>query len=111
MTDTADDESAEKNYDPFLTNKSLSYFVDTVLLANEMNMRHYLDKKIQYHFLLNSVRPRKRYVEEWFKKQKDDDLDVVMKYYKYGESKARIALSILSEEQLEIIRRKMDTGG
>jgi len=80
MRDTENDELAERAYEPFLTNRSLSYFIDTVLLANEMNMRQDADKKLQYEYFLNSVRPRKRFAK-WVKNNTDNDLEIIMEYH------------------------------
>ena len=110
-TDLIDeDPSLEKEYPPFIINKCMSGHLDTVLYANEMNMSHFLDKKMQYDFYLNSVRKRKRF-SPWLRKDKVKDLDVVKSYYGYSNEKAQQALRILSPEQLAFIRSKLDTGG
>ena len=110
-TDLIDeDPSLEKEYPPFIINKCMSGHLDTVLYANEMNMSHFLDKKLQYDFYLNSVRKRKRF-SPWLRKDKVKDLDVVKSYYGYSNEKAQQALRILSPEQLAFIRSKLDTGG
>jgi hypothetical protein len=110
MTDTDNDELAEKSYVPFMTNRSLSYFVDTIQYANEMNMNHHLDNKLQFHYLLNSVRPKKRF-SKWVKKQSDSDIEVIKEYYKYNTVKAAAALELLTPEQLIIIKKRLYTGG
>jgi hypothetical protein len=110
MTDTDNDELAEKSYVPFMTNRSLSYFVDTIQYANEMNMNHHLDNKLQFHYLLNSVRPKKRF-SKWVKKQSDSDIEVIKEYYKYNTVKAEAALELLTPEQLIIIKKRLYTGG
>jgi hypothetical protein len=110
MTGTANDQLAEKGYEPFLTNRALSYHTDTVGLANEMNTRHYLDKKPQFQFFINTVRPKKRYAK-WEKKQKDSDVACVKEYYGYNDVKAQQALTILSAEQISDIKRRIDKGG
>lgn len=110
MTGTENDELAEKGYVGFIVNKSLSYFPDTVMYANEMNINHHLDNKLQFHYLLNSVRPKKRF-SKWVKKQEDNDLDAVIQYYGYNREKAEQALSLLSPEQLEQIRQRLNKGG
>jgi len=110
MVGTENDRLAEKGYDPFLTNRSLSYHNDTIGLANEMNTRHYLDKKPQFEFFINTVRPKKRFAK-WVKKQKDSDVAVVKEYYGYNDVKARQALTILSDEQITEIRTRIDKGG
>lgn len=110
MRDTENDALAEKKYNAFLTNRSLSYHIDCVELANEMNIRHQTDNKLQFEFLLNTIRPKKRYAK-WSKKDKDGDIEVVKEYYGYSEVKARQAISILSPENLEKIRRIIHKGG
>ena len=110
-TDLIDeDPTLEKEYPPFVINKCMSGHLDTVLYANEMNMTHFLDKKLQYDFYLNSVRKRKRF-SPWLRKDKVKDLDVVKSYYGYSNEKAQQALRILSPAQLAFIRSKLDTGG
>lgn len=109
-TDLMADESSEKLYQPYLVNKALSYFADTVLYANEINMYPHLDSKLQFHFFLNSIRPAKRFAK-WVKKQEDDDLSAVMEYYGYNIEKAQSALSVLSSDQLTIIKQKLEKGG
>ena len=101
---------AKKEYAPFIINKCMSGHLDTVLYANEMNMSHYLDKDMQYEFFLNSVRKRKRF-SPWLRKDKVKDLDVVKSYYGYSNEKAQQALRILSPEQIEFIKSKLETGG
>ena len=97
-------------YSPFIINKCMSGHIDTVMLANEMNLSHGLDKYLQYKFYLNIVRKRKRF-SPWLKKDKIKDLELVKKYYNYSNSKAERALKILTKDQLEYIRLKFDTGG
>lgn len=110
MRGTDNDQLAEKGYDPFLTNRALSYHNDTVALANEMNTRHYLDKKPQFEFFLNTVRSKKRYAK-WEKKLKDSDMSLIKEYYGYNDIKARQAISILTDDAIGAIRSKMEKGG
>lgn len=110
MTGSENDELAEKGYAPFIVNKSLSYFPDTLLYANEVNMIHHVDNKLQFHYLLNSIRPAKRF-SKWVKKEDSDDLEVVKEYYGYSNEKAYQALSILSKDQLNHIKEKLEQGG
>ena len=104
------DDLAEKAYAPFVINRTLSYFPDTVGIANVMNRYHHIDKKLQYHFLINIVRKRKRF-SKWAKAQKDSDIDAVKTYYGYSNEKARQALTLLSPEQIQIIIEKVSKGG
>jgi len=110
MRDTENDDLAEKSYAPYLTNRSLSYFIDTILMANEMNMRPDADNKLQYEYLLNSVRPRKRFAK-WVKPNEDNDLNVIMEYNGCSMQKAREYLMILSDEELLVMKEKLEKGG
>jgi hypothetical protein len=110
MKGTENDRLAEKTYSPFLTNKALSYFQDTIHVANMMNCNHGLDNKLQYLFLINIVRPSKRF-SKWVKKEKDSDLELVMSYYGYNRQKAKAAIKLLSPDQMKTIRNKLDKGG
>ena len=105
-----DDPAWEKNYPPFIINKCMSQHLDTIMFANEMNQYQGLDKKLQYDFFINIVRPRKRF-SPWGKKEKINNLDIVKKFYGYSTEKAMQALRILSDDQIEIIRDKLNTGG
>lgn len=99
-----------KYYDPFLSNRGLSYFHDTVLYANEMNRYSNLDKKWQYYFLLNSI-PKKKRFSKWAKQEIDKPLELVMEYFNYSREKAKEAIKLLSQEQLNIIEQKLQKGG
>ena len=100
----------ESTYNPYMINRGLSYFNDTVLYANEMNRYHHLDNKLQYHFLINSIRPRKRF-SKWLKKSDPDSVYVVKEYYGYSNEKARQALTLLTPEQITMIKKKAFKGG
>jgi len=104
------DSTTEAVYNPFITNRTLSQFIDCILLANEMNQRHHVDNKLQYDYLINRIRPKKRF-KKWDKKLENDNLELVKQYYEYNNDKARVALSLLSEQQLDIIRKKLNKGG
>jgi len=109
--DLFEDPQAEKDYVPFLVNRSLSYFYDTVLYANEMNRNGNIPKEWQFDFLREAIPKRKRF-SKWAKKQAESTyLTPVMEYYKYSVDKAVEAISILSVEQLEEIKQHMDRGG
>tara|TARA_B100000900_G_scaffold301690_1_gene260286 strand:+ start:3116 stop:3496 length:381 start_codon:yes stop_codon:yes gene_type:complete len=105
-----EDALIEKEYPPFIINKCLSGHLDTVLFANEMNQYHFLPKKMQYDFFLNSVRKKKRF-SPWIRQDKIQDLDYVKRYYGYSNEKAKQALKILTHEQLAFIKSKFETGG
>jgi hypothetical protein len=110
MRGTANDELAEKGYKPYLTNRSLSYHQDSILFANEMNMRPTAEYKWQYEFLLNSLRKRKRFAK-WKKQEPDAAVEMIMEYFGYGRSKAEDALRVLTDEQLAMIEVALDKGG
>lgn len=103
-------EFEENEYVSFIVNRGLSYFPDTILYANLMNKAHYLDPKIQYEFYLNTVRPRKRF-SAWLKREKNEDLELIMNHYGYDTRKAQEALRILSESQIKELRDKKNKGG
>ena len=108
--DIMNDDIKEAKYNAFLVNRSLSYFQDTVLLANEMNRYHHLDNRLQFDFLINIIRKRKRF-SKWMKPDVVSDIEVVKEYYGYNNEKARQALTLLSPQQIELIRKKVDRGG
>ena len=105
-----DDEMWEKKYPPFIVNKCLAPFPDTVMLVNEMNKHHHLDAKLQYDFLLNTIRSKKRFAP-WVKAEKLDDLDCIKEYYGYSNEKAKVALSVLNNEQIQTIKDSLIKGG
>jgi len=105
-----DDPTLLKEYPPFIINRCLSGHLDCVLFANEMNKYHFLDKDMQYNFYINIVRKRKRF-SPWLKKEKVSDLEYVKRYYQYNNEKASQALKILSNEQIEFIKQRLETGG
>lgn len=104
------DEWSEKQYIPYIVNKGLSYGVDTAVFANEMNSRPHLDKKLQFQFLINTIRPRKRF-NKWIKGEKIEAMEVIKEYYGYSTEKAKQALSILSNEQIDYLKEKLKKGG
>ena len=104
------DDLAEKAYVPFTINRSLSYFNDTILAVNEMNKHHHLDKKLQFHFLINIIRKRKRF-SKWDKPELVSDVDVVKEYYGYSNEKARQVLPLLSSDQILNLREQVFKGG
>ncbi len=108
--DLSVDERAMKKYPAYIVNKCLSGFIDTVIHANEMNASSHLPNLLQYQYYIHSVRKSKRF-SPWDKKSKNSDLDLVKKYYGYNTEKAQQAMRILTKEQLEVIRSKLNTGG
>tara|TARA_B100000963_G_scaffold361035_1_gene394499 strand:- start:3378 stop:3776 length:399 start_codon:yes stop_codon:yes gene_type:complete len=105
-----DDSDAEKRYPPYIVNRCLSSFTDTILYANEMNKNSHLPNKMQYDFFINSVKPRKRF-SPWARKDSIDYLDVVKEYYGYNDDKALQALRILTKDQLDKITYLLRKGG
>ena len=105
-----DDEMWEKKYPPYVVNRCLAPFTNTIMLVNEMNKLHHLDKKLQFDFLLNSVRTRKRFAP-WLKEEKIDNLECVKEYYGYSNEKAKSALKILNDEQIKTIKDSLYKGG
>jgi|TARA_R110000744_G_scaffold95887_5_gene185190 hypothetical protein len=109
MRDTDNDELAEQSYVPFLTNRSLSYFPDTIFYANQINEDHHVDYKLQYEYLLNSIRPKKRFAK-WAKAVDSNDLEMVKMYYGYSNKKAEQALKLLSPAEIANIRAVITRG-
>jgi len=100
-----------EEYIPFIVNRALSYHMDCILYANEINKHHSIDKDMQYQYLLNTVRPLKRKFRPWQKNAPINDLVCVKKYFGYSTNKAKQALLILTEDDLETIRSKTSEGG
>ena len=106
----SEDEFWEKKYPAFIVNKVLSSFSDCILFVNEMNKMHHLDKRLQFQFCLNSIGSKKRF-SKWLRSYKIKNLEYVKEYYGYNNEKARQALDILNDEQLERIKKIIDRGG
>jgi hypothetical protein len=110
ISNSDNEQLAETGYNPWMVNKAFSYFKDTILYANSINEHHFLDKKLQFHYLLNSIRPQKRFAK-WVKKQDINGLEMVKEYYGYSNEKALQALALLSPQQLDMIKQKLQKGG
>jgi len=104
------DDIEEKSYNAFMVNRSLSYFPDTVLFANEMNRHHHLDNRLQFDFLLNTIRKGKRF-SKWAKAVLPEDLEVVKEYYGYSNEKAKIALTLLDNDKINELKQRVYKGG
>lgn len=104
------DDWAEKQYNAFMINRSLSMGQDTVIFANEMNSRSHLDRKLQHDFLINIIRARKRF-NKWIKAEAVDAVEVIKEYYGYSTEKARQVLPLLHESDIETMRIKLRKGG
>ena len=105
-----EDPDAKKDYPPYIINRCLSGNLDCIMFVNEMNINHHLDKDLQYSFYLNTVRKRKRF-SPWLRKDKIEDLDYVKQYYGYSNEKALQVLKILSNEQINFIKQRLEIGG
>jgi len=105
-----EDPSLEKDYAPYIINKCFSGHIDSLMFSNEMNINHHLDKKLQYDFLINILRTKKRF-SPWLRKDTIKDLDYVKRYYGYNNEKAQQSLRILTKEQINFIKSKFETGG
>ena len=104
------DDTSEKIYNSFTINRTFSYFKDTAVLANVMNQYHHIDNKLQYHFLLNIIRKKKRF-SKWMKPDVDRDLEVVKEYYGYSNEKAKQVMGLLRKDQINVLRKKVYKGG
>jgi hypothetical protein len=100
----------DKDYNAFIVNRGLSYFPDTILYANEMNINHQIDSRLQFDFLINTIRKRKRF-SKWNKTTESSDIDALKAYYGYSNEKARNVLPLLSMDELNIIKEKVNHGG
>ncbi len=105
-----EDPSVIKDYPPYIVNRCLSGHLDTVMFANEMNKFPNLDKDLQYHFFLNTLRKKKRF-SPWLRKDKVTDLEIIKQYYGYSNEKALNALKILTPDQINFIKQRLDIGG
>jgi hypothetical protein len=101
----------EKKYNSFLINRCLSMHYDTIMHSNEINGFHFLPKRMQFHYFINSIRKRKRFGGKWLKQSKIDNLECVKEYYGYSNSKAKQALNLLSKDQIELIKKEIYKGG
>ena len=99
-----------KDYPPFIINRCLSGHLDAIMFANEMNKYPNLDKDLQYHFYLNTLRKKKRF-SPWLRKDKVTDLEIIKQYYGYSNEKALQALKILTLDQINFIKQRLDIGG
>ena len=100
----------EKEYKQYIINRALSFNYDTVLYANEMNVKNHVDSKLQFDFFLNTIRPKKRY-GKWLKRENNGILELIKEYYKCSYAKAREYSTLLDDSQLDIIKQKVDIGG
>ncbi len=104
------DDITEKSYNSFIVNRSLSYFNDTVLYANEMNVNHHIDNRLQFDFFINIVRKKKRF-SKFMKPETVSDVEAVKEYYGYSNEKAKSALTLLTSDQINELKKKVYKGG
>lgn len=101
----------ERDYVPFIINRALSYHVDCIMQANQMNIQPSTDNLLQYHYLLNTIRSYKRPFQKWQKKEENENLEAIKEYFQYSNEKARDALNILTNDQLNEIKKSLQKGG
>ena len=104
------DSTIETKYPSYIVNRCMSGQIDTLMFANEMNINNHLDNKLQYDFLLYTLRKKKRF-SPWIRKEELSNLELIKKHYKYSDEKAKQVLPLLNDDQLNIIRQRLDTGG
>ena len=104
------DDVTEKEYSPFIINRGLSFFPDTILYANEMNLKHHLDHRLQYDFLINIIKKKKRF-SKWVKPQEIAGIEVIKEYYGYSDEKAKSVIQLLNDEQIEELKQRIYKGG
>jgi hypothetical protein len=105
-----DDRDWEKKYPPFIINKGLSYFSDTVMYANEMNRLHHASKHMQFSFFLNSIKSRKRF-SKWLKAHDDEKIDIICEYFGYSRSVAKSVSDLFDKQTIDILKKRLDKGG
>jgi hypothetical protein len=104
------DDLVEKEYNPFIINRALSYFSDSIMYANEMNKNHHIDGRLQFDFFINIIKKRKRF-SPWLKATEIEDLNVIKEYYGYSNEKAKSVLSLLNNKQIENLKHRIYKGG
>ncbi len=104
------DDISEKEYNPFIINRGLSFFADTILYANEMNINHHIDNRLQFDFFINIINKKKRFTK-WVKPHEISNLELIKEYYGYSNQKAKSVLSLLSNEQIEEMKQRIFKGG
>jgi len=109
--DVMQENGNERDYSPFLTNRSLSYHRDSIFAAQQLNLIPGIDNRLQFRYLINTIRPMKRDKKQWAKKKENNDIDAIIEYFGYDHKQALVAISILSKDQLKQIKRKLEKGG
>lgn len=104
-------EENEREYTPYVVNHALSLHMDCIMQSNQMNMTPSTDKLLQYHYLLNTIRSYKRPFQKWHKKEENENLEAIKEYFNYSNEKAKEALLVLSNDQLNEIKKNLNKGG
>lgn len=104
------DDISEKEYNAFIINRSLSFFTDTILLANEMNINHHIDNRLQFDFFINIVKKKKRF-SKWVKPNEVENLNLIKEYYGYSNEKAKSVLSLFDDGKIEELKIRIYKGG
>ena len=104
------DDLAEKEYPAFLVNRSLSYFQDTILYANEMNIHHSIDSRLQFDFFINIIKKKNRF-SKWLKPTEIDNIEIIKEYYGYSNEKAKSVLALFGKNEIDALRQRIYKGG
>jgi len=104
------DDLAEKEYPAFLVNRSLSYFQDTILYANEMNIQHHIDSRLQFDFFINIIKKKNRF-SKWLKPTEIDNIEIIKEYYGYSNEKAKSVLALFGQNEIDALRQRIYKGG
>jgi hypothetical protein len=104
------DEETENGYSPFMVNRGLALYQDTVLFANEMNRNSHLPNRLQYDFLREGIRARRRF-SKWPKKSVPERIEIIKEYYGYSNTKAESIADLVSDEDIEGMTKYLSKGG
>ena len=104
------DDLAEKEYPAFLVNRSLSYFQDTILYANEMNIQHHIDSRLHFDFFINIIKKKNRF-SKWLKPTEIDNIEIIKEYYGYSNEKAKSVLALFGQNEIDALRQRIYKGG
>ena len=105
------DTMSEKDYNAFMVNRGMSYFLDCIMHANEMNTRYGAPKKWQYQYLHNAIQPKKKRFAKWVSANKDADIQLIAEYFGVSIFKAGGIRKIISDSDMSEIKAKMYKGG
>ena len=104
------DDVSEKAYSAFMVNRGLSYFPDTILYANEMNLNHHIDHRLQFDFFINIIKKKRRF-SKWAKPINIENLELIKEYYGYSNEKAKSVLPLFNNESIEQLKLRIYKGG